>query len=193
MTKFLTSPWMTLPVSAILYFTVTIFSWKTPSLPSMIHEGSHGKGASWEFKNPEADQLIAELKEEKKVLDKRQQSLNELALRLEAERSEINTVTQSVHHMQLEFDQNVLHVREEETANLKKLAKVYANMTPDSAASVLGEMDDPAIAKIVVFMKDTEMAAIFEAWSKKGQAESKRAAALSERLRLASYRNNKPQ
>jgi hypothetical protein len=42
-------------------------------------------------------------------------------------------------------------------------------------------------------MKDTEMAAIFEAWSKKGQAESKRAAALSERLRLASYRNNKPQ
>ena len=75
----------------------------------------------------------------------------------------------------------------------EKLAKVYANMTPESAATVLGELDDQGIAKIVVFMKDAEMAAIFEAWSKKGQAESKRAAALSERLRLASFRNNKTQ
>ena len=68
MTRFLTSPWMTLPVSAILYFAVTVLSWKTPALPEHSSEGKHGKGASWEFKNPEADQLIAELKEEKSLV-----------------------------------------------------------------------------------------------------------------------------
>jgi hypothetical protein len=51
-------------------------------------------------------------------------------------------------------------------------------------------MDDPAIIKIMVFMKDTDTAAIWEALAKKGDAQAKRAALLSDRLRLASFRNN---
>ena len=84
-----------------------------------------------------------------------------MTLRLQAERSELNLVTQSVRQLQLDFDQNVLRISEEETANLKKLAKVYADMGPANAARVLEEMDDSSIIKIMVFMKDVETAAIW--------------------------------
>ena len=99
-------------------------------------------------------------------------------------------VTQSVRQLQTDFDQNVLRISEEETANLKKLAKVYADMEPASAANILQEMDDASIIKIMVFMKDVETAAIWEAMAKKGQPQAKRAALLSDRLRLAAYRKD---
>ena len=45
-------------------------------------------------------------------------------------------------------------------------------MEPANAAKVLEEMDDTSIIKIMVFMKDTETAAIWEALAKKGQRTS---------------------
>jgi flagellar motility protein MotE (MotC chaperone) len=192
MTKLLTSSWMTLPVSAIIYLTATLAFWKTPVPPKHQETpGLHGQlGASWEFKNPEADQLLAELREEKKAVDKKQQQLTELEQHLNAERAEITQAAQSVNRLQKEFYQNVLRVREEETANLKKLAKVYSAMTAEGAAGIFAGMEDLQVAKIMVFMKETETAGILEVMGKKGGAEAKRAAALSERLRLASFRSN---
>jgi flagellar motility protein MotE (MotC chaperone) len=81
-------------------------------------------------------------------------------------------------------------VQDEETANLKKLAKVYSAMAPENAADILAQLDDIAVAKIMVFMKDADTAGIFESMAKKGPADAKRAAALSERLRLSTSRNN---
>lgn len=190
MTKILTSTWMTLVISALVYLGATILFWKTPVIAPAAEAAPAitATGPSWEFKNPEADQLIAELKVEKQSLQKKEQQLNELAQRLQAERAEINQVTQSVHQLQTEFDQNVTRVREEETTNLKKLAKVYSAMAASSAANILSELDDSSVVKIMVFMKDAETAAIFEAMAKKGQTDAKRAANLSERLRLATVR-----
>ncbi len=198
MKKLLTSKWMTAVISAMLYLGTTAAMWKTPVRAREADPDADAAaraaqtGPSWEFTNPEADQLIAELKTEKKSLEKKEQELNDLSIRLQAERSELNLVTQSVQQLQTNFDANVLHVRDEEVANLKKLAKVYADMAPDSAANILSELDDPAVVKIMVFMKDGETAAIFESFAKKGQPAAKRAASLSERLRLAAYRSATP-
>ncbi|MGP8200996.1 MAG: MotE family protein [Limisphaerales bacterium] len=195
MIKLLTSPWSTALVGIVLYLGTTVAVWKTPIRSSTVPKesaaaGEKKAGPSWDFTSPEADQLIAELKNEKKALVKKEQDLNDLMARLQAERSELNLVTQSVRQLQTDFDQNVLRITEEETANLKKLAKIYADMAPENAAKVLEEMDDTSIIKIMVFMKDTETAAIWEALAKKGDAQAKRAALLSDHLRLASFRNN---
>lgn len=192
MTKLLASNWITLPVGVIIYLTATVAFWKTPTLSPRARTASIavGHGASWEFKNPEADQLVAELKEEKRSLDRRQATLNDLAARLEKEQAEVNDARQSVQLLQTNFDKSVLRVQESETANLKKLAKVYAAMTPESAAAIFADLDDVSVAKIMVFMKEADTAGILEALSKKGDAEAKRAANLSERLRLASSRGN---
>ena len=113
----------------------------------------------------------------------REQQLNELATRLQAERAEINQVTQTVFRLQLEFDRNALRVREDEAANLKKLAKIYSTMTPEGATMIIRQLEDEEIAKLLVIMKESEAAPLLENLAKLGETEAKRAAALSERLR----------
>src|SRR6266446_2637355 len=120
--------------------------------------------AGWDFSNPEIDQLIAELKMEKEGLALREQQ-------------------------QKEFDERIVRVREEETANLKKLAKTYAAMSPEGAATILKQMGDDQIVKILVFIKEGDSAPILEAFAKSGEADAKRVAMISERVRVASFRN----
>jgi flagellar motility protein MotE (MotC chaperone) len=190
MTKLLTSTWMTIPVAVAVYAASTFLFWKTPVVPPRAARTAPTavRNELGQYQNPEADQLVGELKEEKKKLDDREQQLNELATRLDTERGEISNATQSVQQLQADFDKNVLRIKDEETANLKKLAKVYSAMTPDGAALILSDLDDTQVAKIMVFMKEGDAAAILESISKKGAAEAKRAANLSERLRVAAFR-----
>jgi flagellar motility protein MotE (MotC chaperone) len=189
MTKLLAQSWITAPVGALLYLVCTVLFWETPNvpLPPKLAAALHHTGASWNVNNPEADQLIAELKIEKKSVEKREQQLDELASRLQVERAELGQVTQSVRQLQNEFDKSVLRVKDDEVANLKKLAKVYAEMAPETAATVLSEMDNEAIVRILLFLKDNETAAILEALAKKGQAEARRTAELSEQVRLSTH------
>jgi len=193
MTKTLTSPWMTALIGAVVYLASTVLLWQTPKIPvDALKRGPIATlvGPSWEFSNPEADQLVTELRAEKQALSQREQQLNDMAVRLQAEQAELSQATQSVRIMQTDFDTAVTRVKADETANLKKLAKVYAEMDPATAANVLADMDDVAIVKIMVFMKDPETAGILEALAKKGDAEARRTAMISDRLRLAS---NRPQ
>jgi flagellar motility protein MotE (MotC chaperone) len=194
MIRLLTSNWTAAVFGAVVYLLGTVAFWK-PIIPAhgakfqdRAESTASKTGASWEFTNPEADQLITELKLEKTALEKKERQLNDLSTRLAAERTEVNQATQSVHLLQVDFDKNVVRVQEEETANLKKLAKVYSDMAPESASKVFSQMDDPSIVKIMVFMKDTDTAAVLEAMAKTGVTDAKRVAGLSESLRLASFR-----
>ena len=193
MKTMLQSKWMVLLMGAVLYLATTVLVWKPlPAAPPPSTDEGHAKftpkGPSWDFSNPEIDQIVEELKKEKATLADREGKLNELATRLQAERMELNQVTQTVHRLQRDFDATVLRVQDEETANLKKLAKLYAAMEPASAALVMKELDEPAIVKILLFMKDSEAAPILESLAKKGETDARRVASISERLRLAIFR-----
>ena len=187
MIKLLTSPWTSVPAGALLFLASMLFFWKTPLPPVMDRPGpvTAFHGPSWEFTNPEADQLITELKSEKGALALRKQKLDELESRLNAERQELAAATLAVRKLQDDFDKSVVRVQEAEVPNLKRLAKVYGGMTPDSASTVMSQLDDTVIVKIMSCMKDNETAAILETLAKKGPAEAKRAAAISEHVRLS--------
>lgn len=146
-------------------------------------------GPSWHFVNPELDQLMAELRSEKELLARKEQQLQELATRLQAERAEINQITQLVYRMQLELDKNIVTIKEEESANLKKLAKVYTAMTPEGAAAIVRELPDEMIVKIFCFMKEAETAAILESLGKGSTNDARRAAEITDQLRLTRVRN----
>ncbi|WCJ58225.1 hypothetical protein NXS98_10860 [Fontisphaera persica] len=146
-------------------------------------------GPSWHFVNPELDQLMAELRSEKELLARKEHQLQELAARLQAERAEINQITQLVHRMQVELDKNIVTIKEEETANLKKLAKVYTAMTPEGAATIVRELPDEMIVKIFSFMKEAETAAILESLGKGGTNDARRAADITDQLRLTRVRS----
>ncbi|MEY2410418.1 MAG: hypothetical protein QOF48_3088 [Verrucomicrobiota bacterium] len=188
MIKFLQSGWMTALLGAACYIGVTavlMASSKSLNHPraAVSSEPSGGRGPSWEFTNPEVDRLIAELNKEKLAVAAREQQLNELATRLQSERAEINQVTQTVFRLQQEFDRNVLRVRDDEAANLRKLAKIYATMSPEGATTIIRQLEDEDIAKLLVIMKESEAAPLLENLARLGEPEAKRAAALSERLR----------
>jgi flagellar motility protein MotE (MotC chaperone) len=187
MIKLLTSPWTNVPLGALLYLASMLLFWKTP-LPSGLDPDAAraaANGPSWDFANPEIDQLISELRSERGAVALRQQQLDELASRLDTERQELAAATQTVRQMQDAFDKSVVRVQEEEVPNLKKLAKVYAGMTPATAAAVMGQLDDTVIVKIMLYMKESETAAILETLAKKSPADAKRAAAISEHVRLS--------
>lgn len=180
-------------LGVLLYLGVTLAVWRTPSPPPPAPEEPSlarkiVNGPSWDFTNPEVDQLVLELKKERAALAERERQLDEFAARIKAEQAELNATTQRVHQLQRELDQTFVRVQEEETANLKKLAKVYSGMTPEGAASILKQLDETTIVKILVFMKEEQTAPILETLAKLGDAEAKLAASISERLRLAVFR-----
>ncbi len=196
--KFLQSKWMCALVGAISYVGTTLALWHTPKIqlpaPRAAVAKSEATRPSWEFQNPEVDELIADLQHQKTVLDDREHQLNDLAARLKTEREEIATVKQSVTEMQATFDRDVVRVSEEEMANLRRLAKIYAAMSPEGAAGVFHEMKDDEVVKVLVFMKDGETAPILEVMAHLGPVDAKRVAQISERLKVAMYRtaSNKP-
>lgn len=128
--------------------------------------------------------MLQELREQKDRLGEREKQLNELAARLQSERQELTVLTQSVGNLQKEFDQNILRVKDDEAVNLKKLAKVYSAMDPQNAATVLKQLDDSTLIKIFMFMKDSVTSPLLESMSRGTDADAKRVAVISEKLRL---------
>lgn len=189
MLQSLQSKWIAAVVGGVLYLVTTVVAWP-PVKNAWRHRHGNTKDVelatapSWNFKNAEVEQLVADLKEQSNRLADRQRELDEFASRLEAERQEILGVTQTVSRLQQEFDRNVARIGTEEAANLKKLAKLYSAMTPEAATTILKELTDEQIVKIMSYMKDPDKAAIFESFSKADEKSSKRVAQISERMRL---------
>jgi flagellar motility protein MotE (MotC chaperone) len=190
MLKKLNSPWVGSIIGLVAFMMVTAMTWSaaTQKIQAAHQVATNNVAKSetpWSFDTAEIDALVKELREEKELLNKREKDLNELADRLRFERTELTQLTQTVHRMQQEFDLSVSRVNEEETANLKKLAKTYSAMDPDGAANIFKQMDDGSVVKIMVFMKDQETSPILASMSKGGETDAKRAADLTEKLRVA--------
>ena len=200
MLKVIQSNWLSALIGGVLFLATMAFFWK-PSSGTRPHVAQHAPPAtndappelalsitnppSWDYANPEVESLVAELKSGRATQEKRQRELDDLAARLMAERNEINQITQKVHQLQKEFDQKLIRVREEEVVNLKKLAKTYITMPPESTANIFKQLDDTSVVKILAFMKESETAPILEAMAKPAESDAKRVAAISEQLRVA--------
>lgn len=131
----LQSRWMAAALGGVLYLVTTVVAWPPMSKPSRHRlrrttDAEPASAPSWNFKNAEVEQFVADLREQSDRLADRERELNEYAARLEAERQEIINVTQTVSRVQQEFDRNVARVGTEEVANLKKLAETLQRDDP---------------------------------------------------------------
>jgi flagellar motility protein MotE (MotC chaperone) len=179
---------MTVVLAGGLMFFVTMFA-----MLRMTHfDGVHMPVAvplaaddnpSWRFRNPEFDQWVSQVKEERAALALREEQLKEWEMRLTAENREISTVTQTVTKLQNEFDQRVLQFKDQEVANAKKQIKVIADMSPEGAATMLNEVSDDETTKLLYLMKADVSGPILDAMSKQGPMQARRAATLAQRLK----------
>lgn len=203
MAKLLQSPWAVALLAMLLYAGSTFFFWRAPDLPKpkmVAEDGSvpHPKapivdhGPSWDFSNPEVDQLVRELRQERAALAARTKQLDDLAARLKAEQAELQNATQAVHQLQRDFDRSIVRLKEDESANLKRLARVYSTMEPDGATAIFKQLDEATVVKVLSFMKDEQIANLMTSLARAGENEAKRVATISERLRLLQATNASP-
>ena len=187
MIRILQSPWFAAGLGCMLYLGTTVailnpakFAAFKPPAPDYSAEDD----PSWKFRNPEMDQWLSQMKSEKEKLDTREEHLNELQTRLNAESLEISAATQTVSQLQDNFDKNVIRFDAQETDNIKHQAKLLSDMSPEGAIAMLNEMSDDDAVRILFTMKDDVASVILDAWSKGGKEQAKRAAILTEKLRL---------
>ncbi len=188
MIKLLQSGWMSALLGCILFSATMVVSWKSVPLPTASLRGEKAPkpttvslidNASY----AELDHLIAELQRERTALADREKELKEWELRLQAERAELNVITQQVEVVKSQIESGLLQVQTNQISNLKRQAKTYAAMAPEAAANLFKNLDDADVARIIAFMKEAEVARILEAFTRLGPAESKRAADIAERSR----------
>lgn len=195
MKKLLTSGWLIPIVGALVYLgtTFVLLDPKALKFPKAVPVAAHEPdpeesplaSTQWDFSAPEVDRLIREVKDEKLRLATRETQLNELAARIAAERAELVTVTQEVYRLQAEFNKVVTYVTQQEADIQRRQARVFSAMSAEDAARVLQEMPDDRIVRLLMFMKEEEMAKILATLAKPGPENARRAALLSERLRLS--------
>ncbi len=137
---------------------------------------------SWKFHNPEMDQWITQIKEERDALAVREQQLKEWEAQLNAQGKELSTVTRTVSNVQADFDKRIVLFTAQEKENAKKQVKIVAGMSADGAATMLFEMPDNEVTKLLVSMKNDVAAGILDAMSKQGDAQAKRAAMLAQKM-----------
>jgi flagellar motility protein MotE (MotC chaperone) len=204
--NFLKSAWFGALAGTLLFCAVMVFllhpakvlppGLPAPATPEPGKRPTLGAKATWDLVNPDLHRLIHELREQKSALAAKEKELNDYAARLASERAELNTVTQAVHRMQQEFERtfelNNTLIRDEEPANLKRLAKMYASMTPEGATPILKVMPDDQVVRILLYMKDTETGPLLENLARGGETEAKRAALITERIRNSAKPAAKP-
>ena len=187
MNKIIQSPATVLLLGGIIFFA-TMFA-----VISGVHFGavnapekaavSASDDPSWKFHNPEMDQWVTQMKDEREALTLRAQQLKEWEAQLNAQGKELSTVTRAVSNVQAQFDKRVVLFTEQEKENAKKQVKVIAGMTPDGAAAMLGEMSDTEVTKLLYAMKNDLAGGILDAISKQGPVQAKRAALLAQELK----------
>ncbi len=189
MIRLLQSSWLTALIGGVLYMGVTIgliVPARFEGVKALLAAAARRNpldAPSWQFLNPEFDQWLEEIKLEKESLALREQQLQELQTRLEAERKELTTVTQTVYQLQSEFDKNVLRIKDQEVENVKRQAKVISGMSPEAAAGLINELPEDVAVQILFTMKPGEASVVLEAFSKLGKNEARRAASMTERMR----------
>jgi len=141
----------------------------------------------WDFWTTEIENLANDLKEERALLKQRSEQLDQREARMQLEVQELEKTRRQIESMRTAIDQRLAEVTAGEAANLKKLAQTYSVLTPKAAVTIFREMDDTMVVKLLALMKPDVVGAIFEEISKQSASDpalAKRAAQLSERLRL---------
>jgi flagellar motility protein MotE (MotC chaperone) len=186
--RLLKSPLIAAIIGVIAYVVTTWLVWRTPDVHAFAKHTAPVTTTDIldfrKFGDPELDQFILNLRQRKVSLETREKALQSLEARVQTEQQELSRLLKEVEKRQKDFDQVVTRVREEEAPQLKKLAKIFTTMTPATATSVLKEMTDDELLKLMSFMKESELTPLMEMLATRGPTEVRRVALLSQRLRL---------
>lgn len=185
MTRILQSGWMVALLGCALYLATTVFVLspsKFAGAQFIKPDYSAEDDPSWRFRNPEFNQWISQVQNEKEKLDVREQQLDDWQRRINLELQEMSLVTQTVNDLQSNFDKNVIRFKAQETDNIKHQARLVSAMSPQGAVAMFSQMSDDDVVRILFVMKPDQASVILDTLSTMGPADARRAALLTDRL-----------
>jgi len=94
--------------------------------------------------------------------------------------------------MHRNISDKVVEIQADEAKNLRMLAQTYATLSPHAAVTIIHDLDDATVVKILSLMKPDTIGPIFEDMTQADPSSSDghRAAVLSEKLRLVRAQKN---
>lgn len=139
----------------------------------------------WGFASDYITNLEDELRQRIASLDARNDELQAYEARLTADRAEIEEIKNQVEMMREHLLEGIVKLEADEKDNLKRLAKTYAILDPESAVKIFNELDDSTVVKVLFFMDSETVGGVLEQMVDGGDAQQvKRAAKISDMLRL---------
>ena len=185
--RWLRSPWIVSLSGCLLYLATTAALISPARFDGLRAAASEpftpNNDPSWKFRNPEFEQWVEELKQEREAVFAKEKALQEWQTRLDAERTEISSITQAINQLQMEFDKNVVRFKTQDAENLKRQTQLVAAMPPAGAARLLNEMPDDDAVRILFSMKPEQASLILDALTQSGPAQAKKATAVTTRMR----------
>lgn len=141
--------------------------------------------------DPEMNDMLSELRKEQGKWEERAKNAEarEKALRdheqavMAAQRKALEMRKQAEQEFQQKFKELAIEIKAAEQKNLKQLAKIYAQMKPDDAATIVKVLEDETVVKILSLMKERQAGMILSAYARMDQASAVRAAEISEKMR----------
>jgi flagellar motility protein MotE (MotC chaperone) len=188
--NFLKSRWFPAILAALLCCGTTailIFLQREALFANLPKVNIEAPPLLWSFKDAEIEKFVSELRAERKKLEARELDLEKANVQLATERAELEKVRSDVQTLRDQFSAAIVEMQDAEAKNLKTLAATYSSMAPAAAVSVLAEMDETMVVKILFLMKTDKVAAVFQEMARPRNPDlglAKRAAHLSDKLRL---------
>lgn len=131
--------------------------------------------------------MAAELSRERERIDKQRAELEVKAKQLAIEKESLTNMKKAIEAVESRLSAQRKETKSENSAveaqNSKRLGKMWAQMSPPEAAIIAAGLDDTAVAQVLFSMSERQSAPILASMSTAGLEGSKRAAAITARIR----------
>ena len=198
MMKFLKSRWAALILAALINIVITaclISSQKESLFTNLPMVNIDTPPLLWSFKDAEVENMITELRAERKKLDSQEVDLEKTSAQVTSEREELVKVRNEIQAERDQLSAAIVEMQESEAKNLKSLSATYSTMSPSSVVNIFAELDDMMVTKILALMKPDKVGGVFQEMARPRTPDdgmAKRAARLSDKLRLLKAKKDTP-
>ena len=131
-------------------------------------------GESWNYRNPELELLVQELKKSKYDIKKEKEDLELLQKRVQKDIDQLSSITNRMRNLQDKFERSATTLTKNEEQNLNRLLGLFKTLEPEQIGTILEEMSDEKIAKIFSLLKPAEFGPVVELWLSKDEKTEER-------------------
>ena len=135
-------------------------------------------------KEVEVRQMIAELKQTKEQLDKREKLVSALEVQTRQEREQLDLTKKKIDGALAQVNADATQRDETDMKNSKRLAKLWAQMDPAEVYKIIKDLDETLTARVMYAMSERQAAPILGYCALTGTDGAHLAGAITKRLKI---------